>query len=91
MAITIKTPEQIEGIRKSSHLAAETLKYMEQFIKPGVKTIELDRICEEFVRSRGATPATKATVDSSTRVAFLRMKSFAMVYQMKLNYNLATL
>lgn len=59
MAITIKTPEQIEGVRKSSHLAAETLKYMEQFIKPGVKTIELDKICEDFVRSHGATPATK--------------------------------
>lgn len=59
MAIVIKTPDQIEGIRKSSHLAAETLKYMEQFVKPGVKTIELDAIIEDFVRSKGAIPATK--------------------------------
>ena len=34
MAIIIKTPEQIEGIRKSSQLAAETLKYIEPFVKP---------------------------------------------------------
>lgn len=59
MAIIIKTPEQIEGIRKSSHLAAETLKYLEQFIKPGIRTLELDRLAEEFVRSHGAIPATK--------------------------------
>lgn len=32
---------------------------MEQFVKPGIKTLELDRIAEEFVRSNGAIPATK--------------------------------
>lgn len=59
MAIRIKTPEQIEGIRRSSRLAAEALKYLEQFVKPGVKTIEIDKKCEEFVRDHGAIPATK--------------------------------
>lgn len=59
MAIIIKTPEQIEGIRKSSQLAAETLKYIEPFVKPGVKTIELDGLIEAFVLKHGATAATK--------------------------------
>jgi methionyl aminopeptidase len=59
MAITIKTPEQIEGIRKSSQLAAQTLKHMEQFVKPGVTTLELDQIIEKYVREHGASPATK--------------------------------
>lgn len=59
MAILIKSPEQIEGIRKSSRLAAQTLKHLEPYIKPGVKTIELDKIAEDFVRSNGAIPATK--------------------------------
>ncbi len=59
MSIKLKTPEQIEGIRKSSRLAAETLKYLEQFVKPGVRTIEIDKKCEEFVRDHGAKPATK--------------------------------
>lgn len=59
MAIIIKTPEQIEGIRKSSRLAAETLKYLEQFIKPGIKTIELDALAETFIAEHGAKAATK--------------------------------
>lgn len=59
MAIIIKNKEQIEGIRKSSKLAAETLKYLEQFVVPGAKTKDIDRKAEEFVRSHGATPATK--------------------------------
>lgn len=59
MAIIIKNAEQIEGIRQSSKLAAETLKYLEQFIRPGVKTIDIDRKAEEFVRDHGAVPATK--------------------------------
>lgn len=59
MAIIIKTPEQIEGIRKSSQLAAETLKYLEQFVKPGITTRELDRLAEEFVEKHGAKAATK--------------------------------
>ncbi len=59
MGIIIKTPEQIEGIRRSSRLAAETLKYLEPFVVPGAKTIDLDRKVEEFVRDHGAIPATK--------------------------------
>lgn len=57
--VIIKTPEQIEGIRASSQLAAQTLKYLEQFVKPGISTIEIDQKCEEFVRDNGAIPATK--------------------------------
>ncbi len=59
MAIILKSPEQIEGIRKSSALAAQTLKYLEQFVKPGVKTIDIDKKAEEFIRDHGAIPATK--------------------------------
>ena len=59
MGIVIKTPEQIEGIRRSSELAAKTLKHLEQYIKPGVKTIELNDIAEEFMRANNARPATK--------------------------------
>lgn len=59
MSIKIKTPEQIEGIRASSKLAAATLKYIEPFVKPGVTTLELDTLIEKFVRDNGALPATK--------------------------------
>lgn len=59
MAIIIKTPEQIEGIRASSRLAAETLKYLEQFVQPGITTLELNNLADEFVQKHGATAATK--------------------------------
>jgi len=41
--ITIKTPEQIEGIRNSGKLAAATLAYLKQFVQPGVTTMFLDK------------------------------------------------
>ncbi|MBN2261962.1 MAG: type I methionyl aminopeptidase [Prolixibacteraceae bacterium] len=58
MGIIIKTPEQIEGIRKSSQLAGNTLKMIEGFIKEGVTTEYLDNIIEQYMRDNGAIPAT---------------------------------
>ncbi|HKL32443.1 MAG TPA: type I methionyl aminopeptidase [Tangfeifania sp.] len=57
--IIIKTPEQIEGIRRSSRLAAETLDYAAQFVKPGVQTGFIDKKIEEFIVEHNAVPATK--------------------------------
>lgn len=56
--IIIKTPEQIEGIRQSSVLAAQTLDYAEQFVQEGMNTEYIDDKIEEFIRSHGAIPAT---------------------------------
>jgi methionyl aminopeptidase len=58
MAIIIKTPEQIEGIRQSSKLAGNTLKMIEGYIKEGVTTEYLDNIIEGYIRDNGAIPAT---------------------------------
>ena len=58
MAIIIKTPEQIEGIRKSSQLAGQVLIMIEQYVKAGVSTEYLDDIIDEYIRDHGATPAT---------------------------------
>ncbi|MDA3867849.1 MAG: type I methionyl aminopeptidase [Salinivirgaceae bacterium] len=57
MGIIIKTKEQIEGIRKSSQLAAQCLDFIEPYVKVGVSTGELDRKIEDFIREHGATPA----------------------------------
>lgn len=56
--IIIKTPEQIEGIRLSSVLAAQTLKAVEPYVKPGVTTDFLNQICADFMRDHKAIPAT---------------------------------
>ncbi|MCK5823153.1 MAG: type I methionyl aminopeptidase [Bacteroidales bacterium] len=55
--IIIKNQEQIEGIRKSSKLAGEVLKYIAQYVKEGVNTEYLDNKIEEFIRDHNAIPA----------------------------------
>lgn len=58
MAIIIKTPEQIAGIRKSSQLAGNCLKMIGDYVKEGVSTNYLDKIIEEYIRDNNAIPAT---------------------------------
>ncbi|MBL0343295.1 MAG: type I methionyl aminopeptidase [Bacteroidetes bacterium] len=59
MQIIYKTPEQIELIRVSSLLVGDTLAEVAALIKPGVKTIELDKIAETFIRDHQSIPAFK--------------------------------
>lgn len=49
MAISIKTPEEIEKMRVAGRLAADVLEMIEPFVKPGVSTGELDRICNDYI------------------------------------------
>ncbi|MBT3385785.1 MAG: type I methionyl aminopeptidase [Prolixibacteraceae bacterium] len=57
--IIIKTPEQIEGIRKSSKLAAKALDFAGQFVSVGISSEFIDSKIEEFILAHGAIPATK--------------------------------
>lgn len=57
--IQIKTNEEIEIQRHSSLLVGKTLAEVGKIIRPGVKTITLDRIAEEFIRDNGAVPGFK--------------------------------
>ncbi|HEX8377252.1 MAG TPA: type I methionyl aminopeptidase [Pedobacter sp.] len=52
-----KTEEEIELIRKSSLLVSKTLGEVARVIKPGVKTIELDKLAETYIRDNGGIPA----------------------------------
>jgi methionyl aminopeptidase len=58
MAIKIKTPAQIEGIRKSSQLAAKVLKYLEQFAVAGNTTKYINDKALEYILDHGAKSAT---------------------------------
>jgi len=49
MAITIKTPEEIEKMRLAGRLAAEVLEMIEPHVQAGVTTGELDRICHDYI------------------------------------------
>lgn len=49
MKVTIKTPEEIEKMRVAGRLAAEVLEMIGEYVKPGVSTEELDRICHQYI------------------------------------------
>ncbi|MEX1196981.1 MAG: type I methionyl aminopeptidase [Pseudohongiellaceae bacterium] len=58
MAITIKTPDEIEKMRVAGRLASEVLEMIGPHVEPGISTGELDRICHDYiVNTQGAIPA----------------------------------
>lgn len=60
--IYIKTKKEIDFIRDSCKIVAETLQLVKSNIKPGVTTLELDKIAEDYIRSNNAVPAFKGYV-----------------------------
>ena len=58
MSLNLKTPQEIEKMREAGRLAAEVLQVVAPYVKPGVTTEELDRICHDhIVNVQGAIPA----------------------------------
>ncbi len=55
----IKTEIEIELIRTSSLLVGKTIAEVARHIKPGITTLALDKIAEEFIRDHKAKPAFK--------------------------------
>lgn len=55
----LKTEEEIELLRESSLLVSKTLAELAKVIRPGISTLFLDRLAEEFIRDNGAEPAFK--------------------------------
>ncbi len=49
MSIIIKTQAQIDLMRISCKLAAEVLDYIEPYVKPGITTLELDKLCHDYI------------------------------------------
>ena len=58
MSVTIKTPEEIEKMRIAGRLGSEVLDYITPFVKAGVTTAELDKLCHDYmVEVQGCIPA----------------------------------
>lgn len=58
MTVTIKTAEQQQKMRVAGRLAADVLDMIGGYVKPGITTGELDRICHEYITSiQDAIPA----------------------------------
>ncbi len=57
--IVLKSPAEIAKIRKACAIVAETLLKLQEAVRPGITTQELDRLAEEALRKTGAIPAFK--------------------------------
>ncbi|NTW70720.1 MAG: type I methionyl aminopeptidase [Eubacteriaceae bacterium] len=57
--IIIKSPKEIELMKKAGKVVAGVHHLMAERIKPGITTLELDRLAEEFILKAGAKPAFK--------------------------------
>ena len=57
--MTVKSADEIELLRENAIIVSKTLAEVAKFIKPGVETITLDKIAEDFIRGEGAIPGFK--------------------------------
>jgi methionyl aminopeptidase len=57
--IICKTPREIEIMREAGRIVALTHQELKKHIAPGITTIELDRIAEDFIRKHDAIPSFK--------------------------------
>lgn len=57
--IILKSPDEVDKIRQAGRIVAEVLKELKSQVKPGMTTLDLDRIAEEGIRKRGGQPAFK--------------------------------
>jgi methionyl aminopeptidase len=57
MGIKPLSPDEIKLMTKSCRIAADTLVYLEKYIKPGISTEEIDDLANDFMLSKGAISA----------------------------------
>ena len=54
-----KSKQEIEGMARAGALVYETLQLVGEHLEPGVSMLELDRIAEEHIASKGGIPTSK--------------------------------
>ena len=59
MKIFLKTEDEIELMRQANQLVGRTLGELAKHIKPGITTLQLDKIADEYIRDHGAIPTFK--------------------------------
>ena len=57
--IVLKSDREIGLMRRGGHILAEVVAMLDDFVKPGMSTLEVDEEVESFIRERGAVPAFK--------------------------------
>ncbi len=59
MKVFLKTEDEIELMRRANRLVGKTLGELSKHIRPGISTLQLDKIADEFIRDHGAIPTFK--------------------------------
>ena len=72
MAVIIKKPKEIEEIKKPAKIVGKVLKLLRENAKVGVTPLELDKMAEDFIRSKNARPAFKGLYDFPNSVCISR-------------------
>lgn len=57
--INYKNEDELNIMRKAGRIVALTHQELKKYLQPGITTLELDRIAENFINSQGATPSFK--------------------------------
>lgn len=57
--ISIKSAQEIALMREAGRIVAEVLVLLEESLRPGISTMELDEIAEKYIRDKGAVPSFK--------------------------------
>ncbi|MEE3343204.1 MAG: type I methionyl aminopeptidase [Bacilli bacterium] len=57
--ISIKSEYEINLMREAGMMVSKTHKYLKDFIKPGITTLELDKLADDYIRSMGGIPTCK--------------------------------
>lgn len=59
MAVILKSRQEIQSLREAGQLVAQTFEVLRPYVVPGTSTGELDKIAEDFIRSKGGKPIYK--------------------------------
>src|SRR5438034_1096444 len=59
MAVILKSRQEIGHLREAGRVVAETYEVLRPYVVPNTSTAELDKIAEDYIRSKGATPVYK--------------------------------
>ena len=59
MAVTIKSPREIELMRKAGEILASVHEELAKALHPGMTTMDIDRLGEKLIRSHGCIPSFK--------------------------------
>ena len=54
--ISIKSEREIQLMRETCKLAANTLQFIEPYIKPGISTEDINKLCHDYIVEPGAYP-----------------------------------